>query len=277
MVIERILSRRLGCEIEMARSELLSGRHSRRLRELLVEHGVLVLTGVHLNDDEQLAFAGTLGSVASDWDVSADRSVNANARLADYQRSSVFWHFDGFGVRVPEFATLMSPRSLEHGSAGATEFANCYAAYDELGAEDQALIDQLKVLHSFENLMRLVRPWPEYAELKAWQEGGHTHVHPLVWQHASGRKSLLLGGSAAGIVGMDDAAGRLLICRLHEWATRPENVFRYDWKLGDLVIWDNTGTLHRAVPYETDNKRLMHRTTILGEETPVSPTSASGI
>ena len=60
--------------------------------------------------------------------------------------------------------------------------------------------------------------------------------------------------------------GRVLLCRLNEWATQPKYVYQHSWRMGDLIIWDNTGTLHRAVPYPLDSGRLMHRTTLVGEE-----------
>jgi alpha-ketoglutarate-dependent taurine dioxygenase len=259
---------RIGCEIMVDKRDLIGGHHSAEIRDLLVKHGVLCFPGVGLSDDEQTLFAASLGPVVSDHDVSADRSVNSNAAMAEYQKSSVFWHFDGFGVKIPEFATMMSPRMLADGQGGATEFANCYAAYEELSDEDKTALDQLQVHHSFETLMRMVKPHPEAAELKAWQDGGHAHSHPLVWHHGSGRNSLLLGSSASHIEGLGSDESRTLIERLTDWIVRPENVYRYEWGIGDLVIWDNTGTLHRAVPYSHDSKRLMHRTTIAGTETP---------
>jgi alpha-ketoglutarate-dependent taurine dioxygenase len=56
------------------------------------------------------------------------------------------------------------------------------------------------------------------------------------------------------------------LCRLREWATQPQFVYRHHWKLGDTVIWDNTGTMHRVLPYPFDSGRLMHRTKLMGEE-----------
>jgi len=49
-------------------------------------------------------------------------------------------------------------------------------------------------------------------------------------------------------------------------ATQPQYVYRHQWQLGDLLIWDNTGTMHRALPYAVDSGRLMHRTILAGEE-----------
>ena len=65
---------------------------------------------------------------------------------------------------------------------------------------------------------------------------------------------------------MDLDPGRALLCRLCEWATQPQYVYRHKWNIGDLVIWDNTGTLHRATPYPENSGRRMHRTTLVGEE-----------
>jgi alpha-ketoglutarate-dependent taurine dioxygenase len=94
--------------------------------------------------------------------------------------------------------------------------------------------------------------------------------HPFdsaVWTHADGRKSLLLGTHAEGIVGMPGAHARALLTRLQQWAAQPDFVYRHNWQLGDLVIWDNQGVMHRVVPY-TDENRVMHRTVIAGKEQP---------
>jgi alpha-ketoglutarate-dependent taurine dioxygenase len=60
--------------------------------------------------------------------------------------------------------------------------------------------------------------------------------------------------------------GRLLLCELHEWATQPNFVYRHEWKVGDMVVWDNTGTMHRACRYAPESGRYMTRVTLQGEE-----------
>ena len=59
---------------------------------------------------------------------------------------------------------------------------------------------------------------------------------------------------------------RALLDHLLEWVTQPRFVLRHHWRLGDLVVWDNTGLLHPAIPYEATSRRLLHRTTLVGEE-----------
>jgi alpha-ketoglutarate-dependent taurine dioxygenase len=72
--------------------------------------------------------------------------------------------------------------------------------------------------------------------------------------------------SADHVIGMPVPAGRALLARLVEWAAQPDFTYTHRWQEGDLVIWDNTGTLHRVRPYDSDSGRTMHRTTIAGTE-----------
>jgi alpha-ketoglutarate-dependent taurine dioxygenase len=89
---------------------------------------------------------------------------------------------------------------------------------------------------------------------------------PLVWNHRSGRKSLVLGCTAYKVQDMDFKEGTELLVKLREWATQPDFVYRHEWTVGDCVIWDNTGTMHRAIPYDPNSGRMMHRTKLEGEE-----------
>jgi len=88
----------------------------------------------------------------------------------------------------------------------------------------------------------------------------------LVWTHQSGRKSLLLGATSDYVLGVSVEESRALLARLRDWATQPQYVYRHEWQPGDLLIWDNTGTMHRVLPYAVDSGRLMHRTILAGEE-----------
>jgi alpha-ketoglutarate-dependent taurine dioxygenase len=91
-------------------------------------------------------------------------------------------------------------------------------------------------------------------------------VHPLVWTQPSGRKSLVLGSHADEIIGMRVSDSRALIIRLMEFASQPQFVYRHEWQLGDFVVWNNCGVMHRVVPYADDTGRSMHRTTISGDQ-----------
>ena len=90
--------------------------------------------------------------------------------------------------------------------------------------------------------------------------------HPLVWRHRSGRRSLVLGATTDHVVGMEPDEGRALLDDLLHRATTPDRVYRHEWQVGDVVIWDNRGVLHRALPYDPTSPRDMHRTTFAGDE-----------
>ena len=91
-------------------------------------------------------------------------------------------------------------------------------------------------------------------------------VHPLVWHHKSGRNSLALSTSCSHIVGMHPAESHDLLTRLFAHVTQDQYRYRHDWRPNDLLMWDNTGTMHRATPYDPKVGRLLHRFTLNGEE-----------
>jgi alpha-ketoglutarate-dependent taurine dioxygenase len=101
--------------------------------------------------------------------------------------------------------------------------------------------------------------------LAYWRSFPHT-THSLVWTHKSGRKSLVIGCHASHIESMDHNEGEALIQTLIAWATQDKFVYRHQWTPGDMLVWDNTGVMHRAEPYPMDSGRIMHRCMLLGEE-----------
>ena len=120
-------------------------------------------------------------------------------------------------------------------------------------------------MHTIEASQRLHNPDPTPEEVELWRRRP-AKEHPLVWTHRSGRKSLVLGATADHVAGMDLDEGRALLADLLDRATTPDRVYRHEWTLGDVVIWDNRGVLHRACPYDPTSPRDMHRTTFAGDE-----------
>jgi alpha-ketoglutarate-dependent taurine dioxygenase len=260
------LSPRIGTELKTDAATLSSGVFASEIRQLLENRGALVARGLHMTSEQQLAFSRSLGQVQPQGDggvfkVTIDPNVNPGA---EYIKGAFFWHIDGASDDVPNFAATMSAQSLSE-TGGNTHFANTYAAWDDLPEEDKRRCEGLKVVHSFEAAQRYINPEPTTRELSFWQKRT-PKVHPLVWTHKSGRKSLVLGSTAHYIEGMDPAEGRLLLARLREWATQPQFVYVHHWTEGDLLVWDNTGTMHRVDEYPLEENRLMHRTTIEAEE-----------
>lgn len=253
--------------IHTTKEEMVSGVHAEAINRLLKERSALVFPQVCLTPEEQLAFAATIGEVflvggKEMQKISLDPEVNP---VADYTRGAFYWHIDGANDDVPAKATMLNCRVLAEEGQGDTLVANTYAAYEDLPDEDKALLAPLKARHSLESTQRMVNPEPTYAELMRWQ-AYPSKSHPLVWTHPGGQKSLLIGATAYYVEGMSFEAGRALLCRLQEFATQPQYVYRHRWSVGDFLLFDNTGTMHKAAPYDPASKRLMDRTTLHGEE-----------
>jgi alpha-ketoglutarate-dependent taurine dioxygenase len=258
----------IGTEIIADKAALLSGEHAGTIRDLLEARGVLVFPKLGFTDEEQIAFTETLGAFAAEhrgerlYKVSLDAEVN---KQADYLKGSLYWHLDGTMNEVPILASLLQSVALGNEDEGDTEFCNTYAAYDALPDETKAEIESLRVMHSAWNTLFYYEPEPDIRTLRQMQAIGDREL-PLVWTHRSGRKSLVLGATARHIVDVDFRKSAELLVRLRDWATQPRFVYRHKWSVGDLVIWDNTGTMHRATPYDPTSGRLLQRTKLAGEE-----------
>ena len=265
------LKPRIGAQIRTDLDTLLSGRHAGEIRELLEVRGVLVFPGIAIDDEQQLAFTRTLGQVGEGdvYRVTFEEGANGDIPV-EYNLGNFFWHIDRTDLDVPPLASMLSPRKLAPWG-GETEFANTYAAYADLSDEDKALVDRLRVIHEVGASFRFV-PNPTEEQLARWA-GREPKEHPLVWHHRSGRNSLVTSTSGLKVVGMDEAEGAALLDRLMAHASKPDYVYVHPWQLGDLVLWDNTGTMHRVRDYDKTAGRRLHRTTLLGEE-PVDPAKA---
>jgi alpha-ketoglutarate-dependent taurine dioxygenase len=266
----------VGAEVTGVDADRLAGDDvlAAAVLDALEDNGVLVFQKLGLEPEAQVAFCRRLGEVdhssdghhpvAGIYPITLDKSKNASA---DYLRATFDWHIDGctpIEDTFPQKATVLTALQIAD-SGGETEFASSYAAYDALSADEKERYGALRVVHSLEASQRRVTPDPSPDVLAKWRSR-RTHEHPLVWTHRSGRKSLVLGASADYVVGMDHDSGRALLAELLERATAPEKVYSHAWSVGDTVIWDNRGVLHRAAPYDPASAREMLRTTVLGDE-----------
>lgn len=271
----RPLSSRVGAGVSASREEMLNPAFAGECLEALERFGVLVFPRINLSDEQQLAFSASLGDVMPQGAPRADGGrdlifkVSLNPlenRAAEYLKGTVHWHIDGATDDVPARATMLTARRLSP-VGGQTEFCNTYAAYDDLPEADRPYYESLQVVHSLEAANRLMTPHPTEADLARWRgEGARKKQHPLVWRHQSGRKSLVLGATVERIVGLPDEESRAMVAKLTAHATRREIVYQHEWQIGDLVIWDNCGTMHRVIPYDPASGRMLHRTTLHGVE-----------
>jgi alpha-ketoglutarate-dependent taurine dioxygenase len=267
------LKPKIGARVHADRAELNDPAVAQRLLELLEERGVLVFPRLGLDDREQLAFTDSLGARVNftttapggDADTQDVYTITLDPKLnpePEYVLGTYFWHMDGItsDIPPPKATVLTARRTAPRG--GQTEFASTYAAYEALPEDEKKELEDLRVMHSVTAAVREVAA-PEELEP---HKRGFKHEHPLVWTHKSGRKSLLIGYTADYVVGWPKAEGRALLARLLEWTAQPDFTYRHPWQEGDLVVWDNTGALHRVIPYAADSGRTMHRTSVAGVE-----------
>lgn len=268
----------IGGIVHVPRDALVTPATVAAAREALEDRGVLVFPRANLSDEEQLAFTDLFGKRvkftgtvpggeggAKDelYQISLDEEFNIEP---DYVLGTFFWHIDGVTIDQPlPKATMLSARRLSP-TGGETEFASTLAAYAALPDAMKARIADLKVIHRLEASMRPLYVDMPAERLERYRTMAVEMLHPLVWTQKSGAKSLVLGTHADEVHGMPLAAGRALIAELTQWCSQPQFVYSHRWDDGDFVIWNNCGVMHRVQPYAANCGRMMHRTTIFGEE-----------
>ncbi|MCP5152746.1 MAG: TauD/TfdA family dioxygenase [Ectothiorhodospiraceae bacterium] len=254
------------------------------IRAGMDEYGVLVFRDQKLTDDEHVAFArrfdGELHAKTGSRVVAKNRfgnealtdisNVGADGELLGYEDrrrqyslANRLWHTDASFEDPPGRYSLLLARVVPENAAD-TEFADMRTAYETLPAEMKARIEDLRVHHSIAYSRQTLGF--EFTPEEAAQLPGA--IHPLVRRFAgSSRKSLYLASHASRIVGWPLPDGRLLIQDLRDHATQPQLVYKHKWRVGDLVIWDNRTTMHRARPFDdTTVRRELRRVTTLDLE-----------
>ena len=252
-----------------------------RIRAGMDEFAVLVFRDQPFTDEEHIAFAKRLdgalhtrtGSAALGQSRLGDEALadisNVGAegeilRAADRRRmyglGNRLWHTDASFVDPPGRYSMLSAKVVPPVAAD-TEFADMRAAYDALPADVKSQIEGLQAHHSVA-YSRQVLGFDFSEDEREKLKGA---VHPVVRTiPRSNRRSLYVASHASRIIDWPVPEGRLLLRDLIEHATQREFVYRHGWRVGDLVIWDNRATMHRARPFEdTKHRRELRRVTTL--------------
>jgi len=255
-----------------------------RIRAGMDEYAVLVFREQMFTDEEQLAFAqrfdgvlhtktgaAALGKSRLGTEALADISnvdengdlLKSDDRRRMYALGNRLWHTDASFQDPPGRYSMLSARVLPPVSAD-TEFADMRAAYDALDAELKSKLEGLRVHHSIA-YSRQVLGFEFSPEEQEKLKGA---VHPLVRTNPrTQRRALYLASHASRIIDWPVPEGRLFLRDLIEHATQPQFVYRHVWRDGDLVIWDNRATMHRARPFDDGKyRRELRRVTTLDIE-----------
>jgi len=254
------------------------------VRAAFEKHSVLVFRDQPLTDQQQIDFSrhfgelegyntpghirkkddSRLGSGIADF-ANLDKAGNIKS---DQDRDWFFklgdrlWHSDSSFRPVPARYSLLSGRVIPSWGAD-TEFADMRAAYDALDDRTKAEVEDLVCEHS----LTFSREAIGFTELTPEERAAFRPVRQrLVRTHpVTGRKSLFLSSHAGTIVGWTIPEARMFLRDLTEFATRERFVYSHAWRVGDLVIWDNRTTMHRARRFDRNEVRDVRRTTLGGD------------
>ncbi|MEZ5816305.1 MAG: TauD/TfdA family dioxygenase [Hyphomicrobiaceae bacterium] len=246
------------------------------------KYAVLIFHDQRLTDDQQLAFTQSLGPL----EVAIGTSLRGEHRLASPHFADVsnidkdgkvfkrddrrwqfaignrLWHSDSSFKRIPAKYSLLHARSVPS-KGGNTEFADMRQAWDAFSAEIKDTCEPLICEHSqlySRAKLGFTDFTPEERERFKPVLQRLVRVHPT-----SGRKSIFLSSHAGKIVGWPEPEAKAFLMDLTEMATQREFTYAHKWRVGDLVMWDNRSTMHRARPFPVDEPRDVRRTTLMGD------------
>ncbi|MFC0709618.1 TauD/TfdA dioxygenase family protein [Azorhizophilus paspali] len=265
---------RIGAEIRGVKlSAGLDAATLDAIQDALLRYKVLFFRDQTLDDAEQEGLAELFGDPAAHPTVPVREGSRCLLEL-DSTRRANSWHTDvTFVEDYPKICILRSLVAPAFG--GDTLWANTATAYDDLPAELRELADRLWAVHSNEyDYSAINKPDIDPTVLAEYRRVFTSTLyeteHPLVRVHPqNGERSLLVGNFIKRVKGLSKADSQRLLDIFQGYATREENTVRWRWRAGDVAIWDNRATLHRAVDdYGTQN-RLVRRATVAGE-VPVS-------
>ena len=264
----RRIGGRIGAEIlGVDISSALDPAIVAEINAALVEHKALFFRGQQLDDAAQIRFASLFGELTTAHPTvpSVDGQPNILPVDGDEGIRANQWHTDVTFLRTPPKAsTLRSLVVPPYG--GNTLIANSAAAYRDLPDALRELADRLWAVHT--NAYDYAEPKSEKAaeHRRQFVSTKYRTEHPVVRVHPeSGERGLFIGGFAQSLVGLSLSESRDILRILQAYVTRPENVVRWTWAPGDLVLFDNRITQHYAPDDYGDLPRLLHRVTVAGD------------
>jgi alpha-ketoglutarate-dependent 2,4-dichlorophenoxyacetate dioxygenase len=252
-------------------------------------YAVLVFHDQQIDDEQQLAFTRRLGDIehAIGTSLRAPDEYRLPTTFADVSnldkdgaifaredRRRLFalgnrlWHSDSSFKEIPAKYSLLRAVSIPS-RGGDTEFAYMVAAYDALDADTRAAVEELICEHS----QLFSRQQLGFTDFTEEERARFAPVRQcLVRTHpVTGRKSLYLSSHAGSILGWPVPEARAFLRDLVEHATQRQFVYAHRWRVGDLVMWDNRQTMHRARPFPAHEPRDMRRTTLVGDGPTAAP------
>ena len=245
------------------------------------ERLVVVFHGQSLSDPQLIAFSKNFGELdppgpnpygepfnKAHPELNVISNVIENGKpVGNLGDGEAVWHADMTYVDLPPKAAMLHALEVPPSEAGGnTYFANMFEAYETLPADMKKAADGKIAVHdASRNSAGVLRKG--YKEITDVRETPGAH-HPLVRSDPkSGRKALFLGRRPnAYVLGLEVVESEAVLDALWAHATQPRFVMCHEWKLGDLLMWNNLSVLHRRDPFDPKTRRVMHRSQIKGDE-----------
>ena len=263
----------LGIEVCGVDLNNLSNQTRSDLLDLYNEHLVLLFRGQDLAPESQLAFSELFGPV-NPHPLKTRASVDGFPQVLILENKpgrpgapNDYWHSDISHTERPPSATVLHSLTIPEGR-GDTMVCSMVRAYEQLSDRVRDMIDDLKALHSgMATYERSVASNSDARRIDP-SEVKPPRPHPVVRSpEGTGQKAIYVNPHfTIGIEGMPAEEGNWILNHLYETATKPENIYRHQWRAGDVLVWDNRRTMHYAVrDYDEEMPRKLHRCTATGE------------
>jgi len=233
---------------------------------------LLIFPGQHLTRDEQVAFAKRFGKL--EFEIAALSNVKADGTLlgADSDMMKVLignmgWHHDSTYMPIQAKGAVFTAEVVP-GSGGETEWADMRAAYDALDPTLRAKVEELAAYHSlYYSQAKLGHQPGRGSDYSGYGfHDGPVPMRPLVKVHPeTKRRSLIIGRHAHNIPTMREDESESFLQQLVDFACRPPRVYQHKWSPGDAVVWDNRCLMHRAMPWDMNEPRVMWHSRIAGD------------
>jgi taurine dioxygenase len=248
-----------------------------RIHDAFLEHSTLVFRGQALSNEQHIAFSRRFGKLeihtAKHWLlpdfpeilVLSNRGEDGTTPIVN---GGAYWHSDMTYRAEPPLGSLLYALEVPP-EGGDTLYTDMHAAYETLDEETKRRIEDLEAIHRYgDRYLMMASEDKERPPLTGEQLAEVPDVvHPVVRTHPeTGRKALFVNeGFTVAIAGLAKDESKALLEKLFRHSVQPAHMYRHRWQAGDLVMWDNRCTMHRATEYDPRYNRAMHRTTVQGD------------
>lgn len=241
------------------------------IRALFEEHSALLFRNQSLDDARHMTLAQRFGPIedrnadtrkpGEGFSVPRVSNVREDGSVTDAMdlhtlnlKANMLWHSDSTFLPVPALTNILIARVVTT-EGGATELASTRAAWAEMPEALRARIRGRGIRHHYaESRMRIS---PELAQLPMFHKWPETCWNSIWANPVNGREALYLASHARAVDGLEPPEGRALLDELITFCTQPRFVYAHQWRVGDVLIWDQRAVMHRGTPWPTDQRRTL--------------------